>query len=423
MINLPEWTKNLAIYEVNIRQFSAGGTFEEFEQHLSRISNLGFGIIWFMPIQPIGKLNRKGELGSYYSISDYTAVHPDYGTLADFKKLVDKIHQMGMYVILDWVANHTSWDNVWIDQHPEYYEKDSFGNIIAPNHEWTDVAKLDYNHPATRTAQREAMKFWVKEANIDGFRCDMAHLVPTEFWDNVRTELEHIKPVFMLAESENHDLIENAFNAIYSWKLMHLVNEIGWRVKSAYDLADMVKSEVADFPKNSARLLFTSNHDENAWNGSAVERLGCALESANILMFTLNGIPMIMGGQEAGLNHRLKFFEKDEIQWRYDKLQPFYHTLCSLKRRNPALWCGEQGGSYTPLQCDSPHDVFAFCRKKNSNKVVVVLNLSPFDQSVMIKGNILIGKYIDIFSGEEIEMLDEQHFWLLSWSYKVLEAK
>ena len=417
----PQWFKNLTLYEVNVRQFTHEGTLCKFEEHLQRIKDLGFGIIWLMPVQPIGLINRKGTLGSYYSIRNYTEVDAAYGTLADFKRIVKKIHELGMFVIFDWVANHTSWDNVWTSTHPEYYSKDEHGNLMAPNPDWSDVAKLDFNCLSVYDAQIEAMKFWILEADIDGFRCDMAHLVPTDFWNKARLELNKLKPIFMLAESENLDLIEYAFDCQYSWKIHHLCNEIAHGTKSATDLREIITANFQDFPENSFPLLFTSNHDENSWSGSAVERLGCALEPLNVLIYTLIGMPLVYGGQETGLNKRLSFFEKDCFEWRWDKLIPFYQKLNALKFRNQALWTGESKLNLSFLNTSNQNEILAFNREKDNFKVLVILNLSAFNQSFKLYSYNNLGGYFDIFKNQQIEINNETQFDLKGWEYLVLE--
>jgi len=326
-IAAPDWVKNQTIYEVNLRQFTKGGTFEEFEGHLPRLKALGVGILWFMPIQPIGEKNRKGSLGSYYSIKDYSSINPEFGTMTEFKSLVKKIHSLGMKVIIDWVANHTSWDHQWTKDFPDFYDQDEHGNFKPPFPEWEDVIHLNYNNPVLWREMISQMEFWIREANIDGFRCDMAHLVPTVFWNHARHQLDKVKPMFMLAESENHDLLEFAFDAIYNWKLLHGLNDIAAGKIKTNELLNIAKNGSDNLPTGAAELNFTCNHDENSWQGSAIERLHYYLEPLTILTFTLPGIPLIYSGQEAGNYRRLKFFDKDEIEWKEDKMTPLYQNI------------------------------------------------------------------------------------------------
>ncbi|MCD4697158.1 MAG: alpha-amylase, partial [Bacteroidales bacterium] len=312
----PEWSKNANIYEVNIRQYTPEGTFKAFESHLPRLKNMGVNILWFMPIHPIGEKNRKGSLGSYYAVKDYKAVNPEFGTLKDFKSLVKTAHDMGFKVILDWVANHTSWDNQWIYDHPEWYSKDSLGQMIAP-FDWTDVADLNYDSKPLWDAMIDALKFWVTEADIDGYRCDVAGMVPTEFWERARKELDEIKPVFMLAEAEQADHHKSAFDMSYAWELHHIFNEIAKGKKTGDDLENYFVKNDSVYPSSAFRMTFITNHDENSWNGTVMERMGKTGLTFAMLSYTLPGMPLIYSGQEVGLNKRLEFFEKDKINWDY----------------------------------------------------------------------------------------------------------
>lgn len=420
--NLPlEWTKNKTIYEVNIRQYTPEGTFAAFEKHLPRLKTLGVGILWFMPVQPIGRINRKGKLGSYYSISDYTGIHPDFGTLDEFIQLVNKIHQQGMFVLLDWVANHTAWDNIWTKEHPGFYVKDEQGNFMRPNADWTDVIKLDFDNASTQQAMIDAMKFWVKTVGVDGFRCDMAHLVPTSFWNKARKELEQVKPLFMLAESQNRDLLDKAFDMEYTWDFFHTLNDIANGNKNVVHIDERLQWDIFDFPRNRYQLFFTSNHDENSWQGSSIERLGDALEAISALVMTINGMPMIYNGQEAGIWKRLKFFDKDTIEWKDDKMCRFYRRLIALRKRNEALWSGAYGGDFERLKTTDNKHIFAFCRKKNNAKVVVILNLSDKDIEFTIENQTIAGIYQNVLTNERIIIGKKPNFRLIAWQYRVFE--
>lgn len=419
---MPDWAKALTLYEVNIRQYTPEGTLKAFASHLPRLQELGAGILWLMPVQPIGKLNRKGSLGSYYSIQDYTAVNPDFGTLEDFKALVQEAHNSGMYVILDWVANHTAWDHHWREEHPDFYTRNEQGDFKSPVPDWEDVMELDYSNPDMRKAMQEAMRFWIQEANIDGFRCDMAHLVPTEFWEETREALRNEKELFMLAESQNRDLLHTAFQAEYSWELHHAINALANEKKNAHDLHAVVEQEIVHFPANAAPMLFTSNHDENSWNGSAPERLGFALEPLNVLTFTLNGIPLIYNGQEAGMSKKLSFFEKDEIPWKDDKMFPFYQTLVQLKKENPALWSPPYGGTFVKLNTEADDKIFAFARVKETDIVLVLLNLSYEQAEFSLRLDELQGGYRHVFTGNYVELKACQTMHLKPWNYLVYSS-
>ncbi|MCD8193327.1 MAG: alpha-amylase, partial [Tannerellaceae bacterium] len=306
----PSWSRNAVIYEVNIRQYTNEGTIKAFQQHLPRLKELGVDILWFMPIHPISEVNRKGTLGSYYAIRDYQAVNPEFGTIEDFKALVQEAHSLGFKVLLDWVANHSGCDNVWLETNPDWYVRDENGNPVSP-YDWTDTYKLDYDNPAMRKGMTDALTFWVSECDIDGYRCDVAYEVPTDFWDQARKELEAIKPVFMLAEADVPELTLNAFDMTYNWPLKNLVNQIAKgknAVKSTYapidapeemaekkavDLDELLASYEERYPQDSYVMNFITNHDENSWDGSEFTRLGDGVKAFAVLTYTIPGMPLI----------------------------------------------------------------------------------------------------------------------------------
>ena len=413
------WSDDAVMYEVNVRQFTPEGTFNAFAAHLPRLQNMGVEILWFMPIHPIGKEKRKGTLGSYYSIEDYKAVNPEFGTFDDFKTLVSQAHDMGFKVIIDCVANHTSWDNLWMKEHKEWYTTDSTGNIIPPVPDWSDVADLNYDSPGLRAAMLDALKYWVSEANIDGYRCDYAGGVPTDFWEKARASLDSIKPVFMLAEDQdNLDLLNKAFDCNYGWTMHHYMNEIYSGEKSALAVESYFAQIDTTYPAGKYPLQFTSNHDENSWNGTAFERLGDAVETFAVLSFTIPGMPLIYNGQEVGLNKRLEFFEKDEIDWsNKSPLTNLYTELIDLKQENQALWNGDAGGKIKFIETSKPDQILAFTREQNGNKVMVIMNLSDEQQS----GNIYIDEleFKDFFSEENISIGKEIEITLAPWQYLV----
>jgi glycosidase len=344
----PDWAKYATIYEVNIRQYTSAGTINAFGEHLPRLRDLGVDILWFMPIQPIGKEKRKGLLGSYYSIQDYTAVNPEFGTLEDFKRLVHRAHGMGFKVVLDWVANHSAWDNAWINKDPDWYTKDNEGNMIAP-YDWTDVADLNYDMYYMRQAMTEAMLFWVQEADIDGFRCDVAGEVPLDFWEDTRARLDQEKEIWMIAEDgSQYWLLNKAFNANYGWHFHHLMNQVAKGKTEASDLIHHFDDIQRNYPEGSYPMQFITNHDENSWAGTVFERLGEGHKAFATLSFTVPGMPLMYSGQEAGLNKRLKFFDKDVIDWSDTSLQSFYTDLNDLKAQHPALWSGQPEAGSNP---------------------------------------------------------------------------
>ena len=419
--NPPEWTKDAIVYEVNIRQFTPEGTFEAFSKHLSRIKELGVDIIWFMPIHPIGNENRKGKLGSYYSVKDYKAINPEFGTLEEFNELVKNIHEMGMKVIIDWVANHSAFDNIWIQQgYLDWYTLDSTGNLQPPiGTDWWDVADLDYNNLNMRKEMIESMKFWIINSNIDGFRCDVADWVPIDFWVECREELDKIKDVFMLAEAENPDLHHKAFDMTYAWHFHFVMNEIAKEKKSVLDIHDYLNNKYKEFPKGSYRLHFTSNHDENSWKGHVQERLGDAVKTFAALSVTMEGMPLIYNGQEAGLDKRLEFFEKDTISWDDLSMSKFYKDLFKFKKDNEALWNGNYGGDIEVISSQNDSLSFCFIRKKHNNKVISIFNLSNKTVDVNIMSKDLPGKYFSLFTQSEI-VFEENNFLTLSpWEFRI----
>jgi glycosidase len=417
-VNHPEWVKNAVIYEVNIRQFSKEGTFKAFEKDLPRLMDLGIDILWIMPVHPIGMKGRKGKLGSYYAVRDYKAINPEFGNMNDFKHLVKATHEQGMRIIIDWVPNHTALDNGLVKSHPEYYMKDSVGKFISP-FDWTDVIRLDYNKPETRKYMIETMQWWLTETDIDGFRCDVAHMVPTSFWDQLRPELNKIKPVFMLAEADIPEQQQKGFDMSYDWKFHHIMNDIAKGKKKATAIMRHFNWVDSVYPGNSYLMQFTSNHDENSWNGTEYERLGDGIKTFAVLSATIPDMLLLYNGQESAFNRRLKFFEKDSITWGKYSLTSFYKTLISLKKTNKALWNGEDGGKVQPVATNCDSSVFAFVREKENQKVLVVLNLSARELNVKLKSKALSGDYIELFSQKPRSFTEKEKMILKPWEYLV----
>ncbi|MHB8578679.1 MAG: alpha-amylase family glycosyl hydrolase [Ignavibacteriaceae bacterium] len=415
----PAWSYNQTIYEVNLRQYSESGSFADFAKHLPELKKMGAGILWFMPINPIGVMNRKGKLGSYYSVQNYEAVNPEFGTLKEFKSLVTKIHKMGMYVILDWVADHTSWDNVWTKEHPGFYKKDSAGNFIPPVKDWTDVIALDYSNKKLWTAMINAMEFWVKDCNIDGFRCDVADMVPTPFWDEARAQLEKIKPIFMLAEAEKPQLQVKAFDMTYSWTLYDLMHEIYIGKKNASDVIKFFDNEQKKFPENSFRMRFTSNHDENSWNGTEFEKFGDAAKTFAAFTMVIPGMPLCYNGQEIGMHKRLKFFEKDPINWKPSPYREFYTKLFNLRLEDKALLAGDEGGKVQLVSSPDDKSVYSFVRKKDGDRVFAVFNLSGKAVNRNINSKLIEGSFTNLFTGEKVSFDNSQKFELKPWEFKI----
>ena len=417
-----EWAKNAVIYEVNIRQYSEAGNFQAFTDDLPRLKELGVDILWLMPIYPIGQLNKKGDIGSPYSISDYMAVNADYGTFDDFKNLVNRAHELEMKVILDWVANHTSWDNPLFEQHPEWYTLDSVGNPAPPaGTDWDDVIDLNYDNKEMRNYMTGAMAFWIDSADIDGFRCDVANMVPTEFWDSTRTVLDAIKPVFMLAEAEEPELQANAFDMTYGWEFHHIMNQIVKGEKTLADVEDYVKRNNERFKLDDYRMYFTTNHDENTWNGTVFERLGDAAIPLHVLSYALPGMPLIYNGQEAGMNKRLSFFGKDAIDWENGKvdLNNFYSKMNLLKHRNIALANGAEGGDINFISSGQNEKVLNILRTKNDNEVLFLINFTDEKLSYNLTDSTINGEFRELFSNNLDSLNAETMFELEPWAYKV----
>ncbi len=415
----PEWSENAVIYEVNVRQYTPEGTLKAFEEHLPRLKDMGIDILWLMPIHPIGVEKRKGGLGSYYSVQDYKGINPEFGTMQDFKDLVNKAHELGMYLILDWVPNHSAWDNQLVFDHPEWYQKNSNGSMISP-FDWTDVVALDYDNPELREYMTDALKFWVIEADIDGYRCDVANEVPLDYWNEATDEVRKVKDVFFLAEAEVPEHHDKAFDMSYGWELHHIMNQLANGEANANNLRTYFKKNDSIFPQNSFRMHFTSNHDENSWNGTEFERMGNAYDALAVFTFTSQGMPLIYSGQEAGLDKRLRFFEKDTIIWDDLTYQEFYKRLIDLKKSNKALEHGSGGGEFIILNNTQDKSIFSFLREKDGNKVLSILNFSDKPVEFKFDDEKANGSYNDYFEGSQVEIMTGDIIILEPWKYKVL---
>lgn len=414
-----DWAKNATIYEVNVRQHTEQGTFAAFEKDIPRIHDMGIDILWLMPIHPIGKKNRKGGLGSYYSVKDYFDVNPEYGDMSDLQNLVQTAHSYGMKVIIDWVANHSAWDCEWVEIHPEFYTLNEEGEMHAPVADWADVVDLSYDDAGLRTEMIKALKFWVEVADIDGYRCDVAEWVPTDFWEEARAELETVKSdIFMLAEAERPEHHERAFDMSYSWEFMHIMNEVSKGNKGLADIDAYMAKEDTNFVKDAYRMMFTTNHDENSWNGTVFERYGNAHELFATLAFTINGMPLVYGGQEAGNNRRLMFFEKDTVSWGTYEFQDFYSKLLHLNQSEPALWNGMHGGDYKRIATANDEEIFAYSRTKDDSQVIVLLNFADDAHAVEFK-EAISGEYTSIFNGQTLSVFNDSDIKLAPYGYQV----
>lgn len=414
----PEWSFNSNIYEVNVRQYSTEGTFEAFAKHLPRLKDMGVEILWFMPITPISLKDRKGTLGSYYAVQNYTEVNPEFGSIKEFCGLVKSAHSLGFKVIIDWVANHTGNDNIWIDQHPEFFcYDDQTRQIIHPNG-WEDVAKLNFDNYDMQDAMIEAMKFWITTADIDGFRCDMAHLVTLDFWKKAKIELNKTKPhLFWLAECEELDY-HQVFDATYTWKWMHSSEEFVKSNQPVNTLFDILMQYDFYFPKSAFRTYFTSNHDENSWNGTEYEKYGDAAKVFAVFSCTWNGLPMVYSGQELPNHKRLKFFDKDPIDWDGNYgLHKFYKTLLELRKSSKALRASDKDVITNKIETNRHDVIFAFLKSNKEDAVLVILNFSGSQLEVNLKN--ITGTYVNVFNEEPFNSTPNSLLQIDPWGYYV----
>ena len=425
MYKHPEWSYSAVLYELNIRQFTAEGTFNAAIERLPFLRSIGVDAIWLMPIYPIGVEGRKGSLGSYYSIRDYKGVNSEFGTEDDLRAFISAAHAMGIKVLLDWVANHTARDARWITEcAADWYERDEQGVAKVP-WDWTDTAKLNYaNHDVWR-GQIDAMRYWVEEFGVDGFRCDMAMLVPIEFWQEVSEELHRIKDdIFMLAEAEEDNLFDRAFNMSYQWNVHHIMVDIAKGARRVWDLRNAIHSERARYPREAMRMSFTSNHDENSWSGSEQSRFGAALEVMTALTFLMPAtMPLIYTGQEVGYDHSFEFFERDAMPaelYRENRTTELYRRLCDLKHRERALDAGERGGDMIEIENNAKDCMMTFVREVEGSRVVAILNLSPYTIHADFRTGIYAGRYYDAISGEYVVLDDHVERDIVPWHYQIL---
>lgn len=416
----PAWSQQSSIYEVNIRQHTPQGTFNAFREKLPELSKLGVEILWFMPVQPIGVENRKGKLGSYYSIQDYTAINPEFGTMEDFKNLVTAAHDLGFKVILDWVANHTAWDHKWIKEHPNWYTRKN-GKVVAPVEDWSDVADLNYDSDSLRSAMQEAMMYWVNEADIDGFRCDVAMMVPMDFWNETRLKLDSLKPVFMLAEAEGPEFHDTAFDMTYGWEFHHIMNEIAKGGKTVAAIDSYYAKQDSLYDPSDMHMYFTTNHDENSWNGTVFERMGQNAKSFFILSATFpNGMPLVYTGQEYGNDKRLVFFDKDTVSASDSSLFDWYASVIDLKMTHPALSNAGNEGDFTRYKTPAQQGLYAYSRMKEDNRLLVILNFSDKAQKFDLGPVKTGGSWKDAFTNNPVEMTKSNELNLQPNGYKVI---
>ena len=401
------------LYEINVRHYSAEGTLKAVTQDLTRIKSLGVGTLWLMPIQPLGILGRKGSLGSPYSIRDYTAVNPDMGSEEDLRALVNTAHSLDMKVILDWVANHTAWDNTWTLHHRDFFTLDREGRFISPVPDWSDVIDLDYSSKGLRVAMIEAMQYWLRKADVDGFRCDVASMVPTDFWFEARPKLEEVKPLFMLAESDAQDLSPGAFNATYNFQVHKALRQLAKGQMNGDQLWSTMISEYQRFPETAQLMNFTTNHDENSWGGTNEQLYGKATAAFMTFIFTIPGIPLIYNGEEAGLDKQLSFFDKDQIVWRDHPFQKLYSQLNKLRKQLPIMQSNWKQLQRVPIQ--GPREsVLAY---QPAPQVLVIMNLSGKQQTFRLPVG---GSFGDFLTDESLELKESEYLQFAPWQYQIL---
>ena len=422
----PAWSYNAVLYEMNVRQLTPEGTLRAATERLAFLRELGIDAVWLMPVYPIGRVNRKGSLGSYYSIRDYCAVNPEMGTAADLDAFVAEAHRLGMKVLLDWVANHTARDARWIAEKPaDWYERDAQGEPAVP-WDWTDTAKLDYANRAVWQGQIDAMRYWLEEHAVDGFRCDMAMLVPIDFWREAVRQLRRTKPdLFMLAEAEELNLFEGGtFDACYAWQMHHLLNDVAQQKVRVTALRDYLRADRGRYPHSAMRLSFTSNHDENSWSDSEFARMGAAREAMAAFAFVApRGLPLIYTGQEVGYDHSLAFFDRDPIpaeRYAANAATAFYRRLIALKHASPALAAGERGAEMVEIRNNAEDCLLTFVRETAGNRVIAVMNLSPYAIHADYRTGIYAGTYTDAMTGLPYELRDRVEEEMAPWSWRIL---
>lgn len=422
----PEWSYQAVLYELNVRQFTPEGTLRAATRRLGFLRSVGIDAVWLMPVYPIGEERRKGALGSYYSIRDYTDVNPELGSMADLDAFIAEAHVLGMKVLLDWVANHTARDARWIAEKPaDWYERDDEGRPLVP-WDWDDTAKLNYGNREVWRGQIDAMRFWVEKHAVDGFRCDMAMLVPFDFWQKAAQELRGVKPdLFLLAEAEEQYLFDGGtFDACYGWEVHHLMNDLAQQKSRLWPLRDWIYADRERYPRSAVRLAFTSNHDENSWSGSEFDRMGAAAGIMAVLTFLWpQAMPLVYTGQEVGYDRRFSFFDRDPIPeeaYCENDFTRFYRCMTALRHANPALAAGERGGAAVEIRNNAEDCLLTLVREVPGNRVIGILNLSPYTIQTDFETGIYAGEYTDAVTGERAELPMHVGRVMAPWSYQIL---
>lgn len=415
------WIMQGNIYEVNVRQYTPEGTFKAFAKSLPRLKKMGVQTLWFMPINPIGILDRKGILGSYYAIRNYREINPEFGTMADFNALVKQCHEMGFKVIIDWVANHTAADHYWLTSNPDFYVQDSITHKAVSPFDWTDARKLNYSNPKLCDSMTATMEFWLNNSHIDGFRCDVADEVPQAFWTKCIAKLRKGRNIFMLAESEKPWIHDAGFDATYTWSIFSKYSDIAKGTRNALALDTALNIAKSKFQKNALRMYFTSNHDENSWN-KADYGTTPGITHAPFAVFTqtiYNSVPLIYSGQEEPYLDSISFFYKNTIHFGKYERANFYSKLLALRKSNPAL---AANATFTKLKSSNDDNIFSYLKTSSKDKILVILNLNKNAIKATVDGAIN-GKAVELFSNEIANLNDGQKFDMQPWGYKVFVYK
>lgn len=419
-----DWTRDAVLYQINTRQFTNEGTFAAAQKELPRLKKLGVDILWLMPIHPIGKENRKGTLGSPYSVQDYYAINPEFGNADDLRNFVKAAHEQGFKVILDLVANHTAWDNALAKQHPDWFEKDWKGDFRpTPWWDWSDVIDLDWSKPGVRKHIGEAMEYWVREFDIDGYRADVAGYVPLDFWETARARLNKIKPVFMLAEWKSSEMTRRAFDGVYAWEWHVTSKNIAQGKSDATALYGYYAENESAWAPEAMRMPYIENHDSNAWEGTMRENYGPALEAFTALSFTSEGVPMVHNGQEACNGKRLEFFEKDPIDWSQGKdcaYGQLLKDLIAFRKANGALENAQWGARMQKVENNQPTQLFAWVRQEKGNKVLGLFNLSSRPVTAVLADALPAGEYTEFQTGKVVTVASGDTITLPAWGFRLL---
>ena len=417
----PDWSRDATIYQINTRQFSALGNFDSIVPELPRIKALGVDIIWLMPIHPIGEKERKGHLGSPYAVKDFLDINPEFGNQYSFRNLVQAIHNLGMRVLIDWVPNHSAWDNPLVAQHPDWYAKDHKDDFRpSPWWDWSDIIEFDYNSCELREYMINALCYWVEEFDIDGYRCDVAGYVPKDFWQQARSELGKIKPIFMLAEWESRDMHEHAFDMTYAWSWNEIMHGIARHGLPLDKLRKYYSWNERSWPKQAYRMTFVSNHDKNAWDGTQYEQFGECLQAAIVLSVLGEGMPLIHNGQEAGESKRLAFFERDPIDWQDHYIGELYAQLIAIKKHYTALHNGEYGATMLQVVNDAMDSVFSFVRRDQQASIMVIINFSSELKTFTLDSDLASGQWTErLVEDKGIRITFDQALTQKPWGYRI----